>query len=61
MLAGVVSNTDLFLMENEEDPSEKVRAMFEEQVRWSKEGVDYVIAETIGFLEEAKIAVEVIR
>ena len=62
LLAGGVSNTDLFLMENEEDPSEKVRAMFEEQVRWSKEeGVDYVIAETIGFLKEAKIAVEVIR
>ena len=62
LLAGGISNTDLFLMENEEDPSEKVRAMFEEQVRWSKEeGVDYVIAETIGFLKEAKIALEVIR
>ena len=62
LLAGGISDTDLFLMENEEDPSEKVRAMFEEQVRWSKEeGVDYVIAENICFLKEAKIALEVIR
>ena len=36
--------------------------MFEEQVRWSKEeGVDYIIAETMTDLEEAIIALEVIK
>ena len=61
LLAGGISNTEMFLTEKE-DPSDKIRSMFEEQVRWSKEeGVDFIIAETIDFLKEAKIAVEVIR
>jgi len=40
----------------------QVRAMFVEQVAWAKEeGVDVVIAETIGFLGEALLANEVIK
>jgi betaine-homocysteine S-methyltransferase len=36
--------------------------MYEEQVGWAKEaGVDFVIAETISFLGEALIALEVIK
>lgn len=36
--------------------------MFTEQVNWAKEaGVDYIIAETIGFLGEALLANEVIK
>ena len=36
--------------------------MFDEQIRWSKEeGVDYIIAETLITLGEAKIALEVIK
>jgi len=36
--------------------------MFEEQVTWAKEsGVDFIIAETITWLEEAKIALKTIK
>ena len=36
--------------------------MFEEQVIWAKEsGVDFVVAETITWLEEAKIALKAIK
>jgi len=61
LLAGGISNTDLFALEAE-DPSEKIREMFKEQVGWAKEeGVDYMIAETIADFKEAKIALEVIK
>ena len=40
----------------------QVRAMFEEQVGWAAEaGVDYIIAETISWLGEAELALDVIR
>ena len=62
LFAGGISNTDLFLDPTVKDPAAEVRAMFEEQVRWSKEeGVDYIIAETISYFKEAKIALEVIK
>lgn len=62
LLAGGISNTDLFVLEPEDNPAEKIRGIFEEQVRWAKEGgVDYIIAETISELREAKIALEVIK
>ena len=62
LFAGGLSNTDLFMLQPGRDPTDEIRAMFEEQVRWSKEeGVDYVIAETMSFLREAKIAMEVIK
>jgi betaine-homocysteine S-methyltransferase len=38
-----------------------VRQMYEEQVRWAEEGADFVIAETLGFVGEGLIALEVIR
>jgi len=38
------------------------KKMFEEQVAWAKEaGVDFVIAETITWLEEMKIALKAIK
>ena len=62
LFAGGISRTDLFCGESIEDPSEQIRAMFEEQVRWAKEeGVDYIIAETFFRFKEAKIALEVIK
>ena len=64
LFAGGVSSTSLFQFDGsqDKDPMEEVRAIFEEQVRWSKEeGVDYIIAETIWSLKEAKIALEVIK
>ncbi len=61
LLAGDVCNTNVFVPE---DAAAKatVRAMFEEQVGWADQaGVDFVIAETISWGEEALIALEVIK
>ena len=42
--------------------AKQVRAMFEEQVGWAAEaGVDFIVAETISWLGEAEIALEVMR
>jgi betaine-homocysteine S-methyltransferase len=57
LLAGNISNTHLF---EPDDPATHVRAqaMFEEQVGWAAQaGVDFVIAETFPFSEEALLAV----
>lgn len=60
LLAGDVSNTNVFLPNDE--ARREVRAMFEEQVGWALEaGVDYVIGETFSWAEEAQIALEVIK
>ena len=59
LFAGGTCNTNIYVKGENED---KVRAMFDEQVRWSKEeGVDYMIAETFSFLGEAKIALDCIK
>jgi betaine-homocysteine S-methyltransferase len=60
LLAGDISNTNVFTG----DPASAgaARAMFEEQVGWAADaGVDFVIAETISWGEEALIALDVIR
>ncbi len=61
LFAGNICNTNIFLPDDAE--SKKVaRAMFEEQVGWAMDaGVDFIIAETISFYEEALLALEVIR
>ena len=61
LFAGNICNTNVFLPDDAE--SKKVaRAMFEEQVGWAMDaGVDFIIAETIAFYEEALLALEVIR
>jgi betaine-homocysteine S-methyltransferase len=60
LLAGDISNTNVFT--GDEDSRRLVRAMFEEQVQWAAEaGVDFVIAETISWGEEALLALEVVR
>ncbi len=61
LFAGNICNTNVFLPENAE--SKKIaRAMFEEQVGWAMDaGVDFIIAETISFYEEALLALQVIR
>jgi betaine-homocysteine S-methyltransferase len=59
LFAGGISNTNIYKKGETEDV---IRAMFDEQVRWSKEeGVDYMIAETISYYEEAVIALDVIN
>ena len=59
LFAGGICSTKINVSKETE---ETVRATFEEQVRWSKEeGVDYMIGETFNYLEEAKLALEVIK
>ncbi|HZS89943.1 MAG TPA: homocysteine S-methyltransferase family protein [Chloroflexota bacterium] len=60
LLAGDICNTNIFL--GDPESARAVRAMFEEQVGWAVDaGVDFVIAETIDWVEEALIALEVIK
>jgi betaine-homocysteine S-methyltransferase len=61
LVCGDVANTNIY------DPNDKktnveCQKMFEEQVQWAKEaGVDFVVAETITWLEEMKIALKAIK
>jgi betaine-homocysteine S-methyltransferase len=61
LFAGDICNTNVF------DPADKashsaVRAMFEEQVGWAVDaGVDYVVGETYSWVQEALIALDVIK
>lgn len=58
LVCGNISNTNIY------DPADgeshrAARAMFDEQVGWAVDaGVDFILAETINFYGEAKIAVE---
>ena len=61
MVCGDVANTNVY------DPNDKksnieCQKMFEEQVAWAKEaGVDFIVAETITWVEEMKIALKAIK
>jgi betaine-homocysteine S-methyltransferase len=60
LLAGNLCNTNVFAPD--ETSRAAVRSMFDEQVEWIVEaGVDFVIAETFSYGEEALIALEAIR
>ncbi len=60
LLAGDISNTNVVLGDAAAEAA--VRAMFEEQVGWAVEaGVDYIIAETISYEQEALIALDVVK
>ncbi|HEX5468194.1 MAG TPA: homocysteine S-methyltransferase family protein, partial [Gaiellaceae bacterium] len=61
LFAGDICNTNVF--DPADDESKKaVQAMFDEQVGWAAEaGVDYVIAETFSYAEEARMALETIK
>jgi betaine-homocysteine S-methyltransferase len=61
MVAGNICNTNVYVLE---DPSthDAAMAMFREQVKWAKEeGVEFIIAETIGYLGEALLAVKAVK
>ena len=61
LLAGDICNTNAY-REGDAESRRYVRAMFDEQVGWAVDaGVDYVIAETISYLDEALIALEAIK
>ena len=61
LVCGDVANTNIY------DPNDKksnieCQKMFEEQVAWAKEaGVDFIVAETITWVEEMKIALKAIK
>jgi len=61
LFAGDICNTNVF---DPDDPESKkaVQAMFDEQVAWAAEaGVDFIIAETYSYAEEARMALETIK
>jgi len=61
LVAGNISNTNVF-SDTDPDAERVVRAMFEEQVGWAVDaGVDFVIAETYSWAQEALIGLDVIR
>jgi betaine-homocysteine S-methyltransferase len=60
LLAGDICNTNTYDPGNP-DTQRQVQNMFEEQVAWAVDaGVDYVIDETFGYVEEALVALDVI-
>lgn len=62
LVAGNICNTWVYDPEDKERTSEIVRQMYDEQVKLAaEEGVDFVIAETIEYVGEALIALEVIK
>ncbi len=62
LVAGNICNTWVYDPSDKERTSKIVYDMYDEQVRWAvEEGVDFIIAETIEYVEEAKIATEVIK
>jgi len=61
LVAGNICNTNIYLP-NDESTKAPVLEIFREQVRWAKEeGVDFIIAETIGYLGEALLALQAIK
>lgn len=62
LMAGNTCNTWIYDHKNHDETAPIVKAIFEEQVRWAKEeGADYIIAETLSYLEEARLALQVIK
>jgi betaine-homocysteine S-methyltransferase len=62
LVAGNISNTWVYDHRDPETTSGIVREMYEEQVRWAvEEGADFVVAETLDYLGEALIALDVIK
>jgi len=61
LVCGDVANTNRY-NPNDKKSNIECQKMFEEQVAWAKEaGVDFIIAETITWVEEMKIALKVIK
>jgi len=59
LAAGNICNTNVFAPDD--DGRRRVRAMFEEQVGWIVDaGMDFVVAETFSYAEEAQIALETV-
>ncbi len=62
LVAGDISNTWVYDHRDVDMTSKLVRDMYTEQVGWAaEEGADFVIAETLDYLGEALIALDVIK
>jgi methionine synthase I (cobalamin-dependent) len=62
LVAGNICNTWAYDLEDIENSSKEVRRQYTEQLQWAaEEGVDFIIAETIEYLGEARIALEVAK
>jgi betaine-homocysteine S-methyltransferase len=62
LVAGNLNNTWIYDPGSHEETSKLVRETYDEQARWAAdEGVDFIICETIGYLGEGLIALEVIK
>ncbi|MFQ5993889.1 MAG: homocysteine S-methyltransferase family protein [Acidiferrobacterales bacterium] len=61
LVAGNICNTNVYEPDNT-DSEDEVRGMFEEQVNWAAEAnVDFIIAETIAYHGEARLALDAIK
>ena len=61
MVCGDVANTNIY-DPNDKESAGKCQEMYEEQVAWAKEAdVDFVVAETINWVGEMKIALKAIK
>ena len=61
LVAGNLSNSTTFV-DGDAESARTVRAMFDEQVGWAvDEGVDFIVAETIGHVSEALLALDAIK
>ena len=61
MVCGDVANTNVY-DPNDSSSLKQCQKMYEEQIQWAKEaGVDFVIAETINWVEEMKIPLKTIK
>jgi betaine-homocysteine S-methyltransferase len=61
LVAGNISNTNIYDPEDP-DTAEQVRTMYTEMVAWAaEEGADFILGETLYYLGEAQIALEVVR
>jgi betaine-homocysteine S-methyltransferase len=62
LVAGNISNTWIYDPKRHDETAELVRQVYAEQVQCAAdEGVDFAIAETLGYLGEGLIALEVIK
>ena len=61
MVCGDVANTNIY-DPNDNNSLKECQKMYEEQVAWAKEAnVDFIVAETINWVEEMKIALKAIK
>lgn len=61
LVAGNVCNTNIYL-DDDAAAAKAAHAIFDEQVGWAvDEGADFVVGETFSYVEEALIALDVIR